>query len=439
MPTEDIKPGPAAEGPSLPHIAARVLNRPLLVTPEAAEVVLQVLQGRIAPEAAINRPAPDAVAFRGKYARNDGYGMSPAENGVAIIRIAGELVNRGSWIGSYSGMVSYEGLEAQLRDAENDDEIHSVMLDINSPGGEAGGMIALAQRVKQLCEKKRVVAFVNDLAASAAYGIASQASEIVGTPTMSVGSIGVVMLHIDRSGEMEANGWSPTLIYAGKHKVDGHPFGPLPKDVRARFQEEAGDLYDEFVALVAEGRDMDADAIRATEARVLTGKKAVEAGLADRIATVDEVLADLSRKAMSADHQPSNGDFTMTEKTPQTTASVDVEGIKAAAFAEGKKAGIAEANARVATVLGSEEAKGRMSLAVTLLSTGISADEAKLALAASPKQDDAPKAGATTPSIEERAKGAEVGEGEEAKATEAAAVKGMWANAIGNANARFNQ
>src|SRR5690606_24272723 len=100
-------------------------------------------------------------------------------------------------------------------------------LDISSPGGEAAGMSGVAELIRAVRQTKPVLAFVNDVAASAAYGIASATDEIVVSPTSILGSIGVVMIHADRSGELAAQGIRPTLIFAGSHKVDGNPFEPL--------------------------------------------------------------------------------------------------------------------------------------------------------------------------------------------------------------------
>ncbi|WP_223426963.1 S49 family peptidase [Tateyamaria pelophila] len=281
-------------GPSLAQIAGRVLNRPLLLHPDKADLILYVLQGRIGIEP-LQAIMPETNRFVGTYRRDNGsVGSMRVANGIAILPIVGSLVNRGAWIGANSGLVSYEGIAAQLREAQADPEVQAILLDIDSPGGEATGMFATANLVRTVNEVKPVVAFVNDVAASAAYGIASAAREIVVSPTSMLGSIGVVLTHLDRSGEIEDRGVKPTLIHAGAHKVDGHPFGPLSDAVRADLQAEVMKIYDQFVGLVAEGRTgrISSEAIRATEARTYLGADAIVAGLADRMASLDEVIAN---------------------------------------------------------------------------------------------------------------------------------------------------
>lgn len=217
---------------SLIHIADRVLNRPLLVTRDKAQVVLSVLAGRIG----VN--SPEASRFVGESVSRDEDGRAVRSvpyrvaNGVAIITVTGSLVNRGAWVGASSGLTSYEGIGHQLKTALADVSVHAVILDLHSPGGEAVGAFETAALVRQLAAKKRTVAIVNGMAASAAYAIASGASEIVTTETGVSGSIGVVLLHADFSRQLDREGITPTLIHAGAHKVDGNPFEPLSDDVR---------------------------------------------------------------------------------------------------------------------------------------------------------------------------------------------------------------
>ncbi|MBN9020719.1 MAG: S49 family peptidase, partial [Rhizobiales bacterium] len=284
----------------LHHLADRLLNTPLLIHPNKAEVLLAVLAGRIGLDGDLGiGPGIDATRFVGSARRESGRSaLTRAANGVAIVPVLDTLVNRGAWLDSRSGLTSYEGIGAQIRDAGADSEVHAILLDVSSPGGEAAGMSGVADLIRAVRQTKPVVAFVNDMAASAAYGIASAADEIVVSPTSILGSIGVVMIHADRSGELAAQGIRPTLIFAGSHKVDGNPFEPLSDAVRADLQASVDAHYDQFVGLVAAGRGdrLTTDGARSTEARTFIGTNAVALGLADRIATFDEVLAGLSRK-----------------------------------------------------------------------------------------------------------------------------------------------
>src|SRR5262249_57857251 len=128
-----------------------------------------------------------------------------------------------------------------------------VILDIDSPGGEATGAFGFYETLRLARGRKPIVAVVNDMAASAAYGIAAQADEIVISPSSMTGSIGVVMVHMDHSKELEKKGRTPTLIFAGDHKVDANSFEPLSPGVRADLQKEVDGIYGTFVESVAAG------------------------------------------------------------------------------------------------------------------------------------------------------------------------------------------
>lgn len=300
-------------------LADRVLNRPLLLHPDKAAIIMDVIAGRIGLDMApVDHLSPEASRFAG---RRMGDRVNPIEDGVAVITIEGSLVNRGAWIGARSGLVSYEGIAAQVAEAASDPAVHSVVLDIDSGGGEAGGVKALSDRIAALARKKRVVAVVNDTAASAAYWIASAASEIVVSETSMVGSLGVVVLHVDRSAELAKKGWSPTLIHAGAHKVDGNSLGPLADQARAELQTVVDDLYGLFCRSVAANRGgrLTAAAARATEARVFYGQASVAAGLADRVGTFDGVLRSLRKASTGA--RPSRGSGVAAEVQGPSAAS----------------------------------------------------------------------------------------------------------------------
>ena len=434
---------PAAEGASLTQIASRVLNRPLLLHPTKAEIILQVLQGRLPMDGAkIESLRPDASRFMGSATDDEGRRKSyRVANGTAIVSIVGSLVNRGSWIGANSGMVSYEGLSHQLREAAADPNVTAVVLDIDSPGGEATGMFTIAEQVRALAATKPVTAYVNDMATSAAYGIASAATEIVVSPTSIVGSIGVVLTHLDRSTELEQKGVKATLIYAGKHKVDANAFGPLPEAVQADLQTEVLKFYDQFVELVDRGRAaMNSETIRGTEARTYIGQDAIDAGLADRIATLDAVLSEQSPTAPGAQTQRTG--FGMTKTTQAGAPQAENAGITEAqldaavetARAEGMAAGAAQANARIKSILTSEEAQGREPQAMVLaLDMDMSAEDAAKVLATSPKSSG-------VASIESRAAGEPEfgGDANQGFGSASDKVAGGWSVAINNANKRFS-
>jgi signal peptide peptidase SppA len=387
----------------MPHyvrIASKVFDRPLMILPSQAQAIGDFLAARIhggaVPELEPQRRSgPAASRFEG-----ESVGVGDREEGfwtefyrrvgsVGLVTVEGELVNRGAWIGASSGITSYEGVMAQLTRAANDPKVSSIVLDIDSPGGEAVGAMEFAAFIRKLNAVKPVTAIANGMAASAAYAFASGAGRLLTIPSGIVGSIGVVMLHLDQSARLEQAGVKPTLIFSGDHKVDGNPFEALPEAVRADLQAEVDGFYQQFVASVAAGRPgLSEDAIRATQARIFVGDDAVKAGLADGISTLDELVAELNRSGARAlpasprGHQMKDS-YTQAELDEARTEA-HASG-HAAGKAEGAAEGRAAALADVAAITGSEEAKGREAQALVFALEGIAPPAATKALAASPK------------------------------------------------------
>lgn len=363
------------------HLMEMIFGRTHYVHPDRARMILWALRDRLGlPEGAIEQPDRQAAAFFGQPARS---GMYRIENGAAIIPIIGTLTNRGGWIGANSGLVAYEALAAQVREAVDDPDVEHIVLDIDSPGGTVAGSQLLAEQIHEARQKKPVVAVVNDMAASAAYLMASQADQIVISPTSMVGSIGVLYIHADFSGQLEKEGVGITIMTAGAHKADGNPYEPLPDEVRADIQQQLDRDWELFIKAVHRGRpSLSPVAIRAMEARVYTGEAAIEAGLADRIGRLEEVLG-ITREEIS-----------MSEKSKQTPRAavkapagdgpvMDMEQVRREALAEGRSA----ERERIGAILTSQEAAGREALARELaLTTELTPDQAAKVLSAAPKE-----------------------------------------------------
>ena len=219
--------------------------------------------------------------------------------GVATIALHGELVNRGSWIDAANGLTSYTFIRNSLDAAAADPKVKGIVLDIDSPGGEASGAMETAAAVRAVAARKPVVAYVDSLAASAAYAIATGALEIVATPSATLGSIGVVWLHLDISQAIKTRGVKPTLLHSGAYKVDGNSMQPLPDDARARIQAQIDQVYGLFLDTVGAHRPrLGREGARATNAGLFLGARAVDAGLADRVGGLDAVRAALARKPL---------------------------------------------------------------------------------------------------------------------------------------------
>ena len=279
----------------LPYLASRLYGTPLLIARPKLEVILGVVARKMAGNTLATPPPASIDAGMSSGLQN--------LEGIAILPVLGTLVRRSSYIGAASGLTSYHDIEAMAEAAFADPMVKAVLLEIDSSGGEAGGVFDLAQRLRTLAQTshKPLWAIADETALSAAYAIAAAADRIWLTRTAEVGSIGVVAVHVDESAADAKAGLNYTFLHAGAHKVDGHPHAPLSAPVAADIQADIDQLHEQFISLVAGFRRLTPEAIRDTEARVYRGEAAIQAGLADQIGTRAEAITALQRKlAMSA-------------------------------------------------------------------------------------------------------------------------------------------
>jgi capsid assembly protease len=200
-----------------------------------------------------------------------------------------------------------DSFRAALAQAAADKSVEAIVLDVDSPGGTVAGAAETAAAVASAASIKPVTAVANTLMASAAYWIGSQATNIVMAPSGEAGSIGVLALHENRSAMLERMGVEITIQHAGRYKAEGNPFQPLDDAARAARQNRIDAAYDTFTSAVASGRGRTVEAISGGfgEGRVMDAGPAVAAGLADRIATLDEVIAEYAgRRSGSPNRRP---------------------------------------------------------------------------------------------------------------------------------------
>lgn len=409
-----------------PHLAARVFNTPLLIHPQKLDAILAGLGPRLLGATAplILQPGADGAQLLPAELFSTRKGMRASDergykvvDGVAVINISGPLLHRSRFdMADSSFMLGYNDIAADVEDAMNHPDVHAVLKVWTSPGGEADGAFEFADRMAALRGKKPMISIADGLAASAAYLGASASDEIVVTSTGYVGSIGVVMRHVDFSQALAADGIKVTHIYAGAHKVDGNPYEPLPDAVRADYQAEIDGLMTMFIDTVAQNTGLDPMAIRKTQAATFRGVSAVATGLASRIGTTDGLISELA--ALRGRSYPSgqtarataNKGASMSGNTPaggqpaapaaESTGAPNVTAIgggisdvQAVARAEGHTAGVAAERARVGTILGHERAGAHMAVALQCVNTGLTAEQSTAILAAMPAAA-APAAGA---------------------------------------------
>ncbi|UXX40695.1 MULTISPECIES: S49 family peptidase [Wolbachia] len=207
----------------------------------------------------------------------------------AVIAIHGILTKKPGAFDDFLGMTSYEKIQEEIEEALSNKDIETILLDIDSPGGEVNGIFDLADFIYESRAKKRIIAIANDDAYSAAYAIASSAEKVFVSRTSGIGSIGVIASHIDQSGFDEKQGIKYTTVFAGSRKNDLNPHEPMTSESLESLQKEVDRLYEMFVQLIARNRGLSIEKIRSTEAGLYFGEKAVEIGLADGITILSSI------------------------------------------------------------------------------------------------------------------------------------------------------
>ncbi len=212
--------------------------------------------------------------------------------GVAVIPVSGPIMKKDSFLAWLFGGTSYEYIRAAFSAAITNDEVDSIILRIDSPGGVVSGVEETGDLIFEGRNQKPVIAYNEGQMMSAAYWLGSAADVIYSSKTAGAGSIGVLMIHEDWSRYNERVGIKVSYLTAGKYKALGNPDEPLTEIAREKFQAELDFLYSIFVNTVARNRDSEESAVLAdmADGKIFIGQQAVDAGLVDGIANFNEVV-----------------------------------------------------------------------------------------------------------------------------------------------------
>jgi signal peptide peptidase SppA len=222
-------------------------------------------------------------------------------DGIAVVPIRGLLSKSFNVWNAMWGATSYDDIEIIVEGALEDPNVKSILLDIDSPGGEVSGLFDLVDFIYESRDAKPIYAIANDYAFSAAYAIASAASKIFVNRTSGVGSIGVIATHVDVSEMDKKEGIKYTTIFAGDRKNDLSLHEPLSDEAISDLQKEVDRLYKMFVDLVARNRNISTAQIRATQAALYYGADSLSLGLADEVADFRKCLSIIGGEKMTED------------------------------------------------------------------------------------------------------------------------------------------
>lgn len=274
------------------RIAARIKETPWLITPEGLSLILSIVDARIND----GKLSDEELAARLEAAGGYGNGGQSSNGKIGVLPIYGPIFGKANLMTEMSGATSLEAFRKDFAAMMADSSIESIILDIDSPGGtsemvrETGAEIFAARGVKP------VYSIANSMSGSAALWLGTQAEKFYATPSGSVGSIGAYTVHEDQSVRDSQQGRRFTYISAGPYKTEGNPHQPLSQEAINYRQEIIDELYGDFVNAVAVGRNVTADHVKENfgGGRLMTSKKAFEAGLTDGVMEYDALVASLS-------------------------------------------------------------------------------------------------------------------------------------------------
>jgi len=292
------------------HVAGRLFNAPLMLRPEKAEMLcaalvdrlgiakLDTIDGRSLGAAQLRQMAMDDSDWysKPKTARD----MYELRQRVATVSISGTTVHKLGGVEPYSGMIGYDQIERIVADAQANEEVGAVLAEIDSGGGEVAGCFDFCRKLRTMGAKnggKPIVAFVNEMACSAAYAIASCCDAIATTETGITGSIGVWTMLVDMTKGLQKGGIEATMIRAGERKARGGPYEHADKETVDKLQAWVDETWHMFAALVAEGRPISEKAVIGLQGDWFTGHDALGLGLVDAVDSSEAIFDAVAKLA----------------------------------------------------------------------------------------------------------------------------------------------
>ncbi|MGB3212452.1 MAG: S49 family peptidase [Desulforhopalus sp.] len=304
------------------HILTEIINRPLLITPDKLNVILGVLNKKA--DNPINIDLSDLVPALGSdqsdgavraRAREVNQASSPPQYSFAVIDALGSLVYRNHGFGDGSGLRSYRTMQRDIQSCLDDQSVGGMLIDFDTYGGTAAGCERMARFIKEADSIKPIYGVVDLNCFSAGMYLAAACRKIILTDhTAGVGSIGCIAIHRDQSMKNEMDGIVYTAVFFGSEKNDYSPHEPLSPGMKKKLQSSVDRMGMQFAGTVAEFRGLELEAVLKMNAGVYYGQEAIDAGLADEIATFDEAVAMLAAEIEEQQESTYYGGSSMTTK-----------------------------------------------------------------------------------------------------------------------------
>lgn len=305
------------------RIKEKLCNTPHLISPTSFDSIVAYLDKR---ESAGIKTESDGETMGGVFSMNE-------DTGVAFIEVVGPLTYKPTGMEMFCGGTSYTAVLEAMHEAI-EENAHTVVLSTDSGGGEAYSMIQTSSELRRLADEANIklITYVDGMAASAAYGLAVAAHEIIVNPDAEVGSIGVVVRLINDSKALEMEGYERSFVYAGANKIPYAEDGSFRREFIDDIQYKVDALYEQFTGYVAEMRGLDLTRVKSTQAATFMADDAIKLGLANKKMTRLEFfdyLADLTDERLVTGGKMLPKLFSMSTKQKENAEMAQLEALQA--------------------------------------------------------------------------------------------------------------
>jgi len=312
---------------TLAHLSKKVFNTPLFVTQEGLAPIANYLsdpertmrlmqyEKDIEEETELLRSDFDGDEEYKRY-RLSALGVNP-DTMVGTVDIKGTLVNRAGQTQACVELTSYERLKKTF-EAQINEGAKKIVMQIDSCGGEAYRLFGTANAVKKLAKDNNVelIAYIDGTSASAAYGWASIADEVIANPQGRAGSVGVVVQLYNDSKYLENLGVERSFVYAGKNKIPFDEKGGFTEDFISGLQKSVDKSYAQFTKFIATNRNMSVESVVETNAKVFDAEEALEVGFIDKIMEIEEFEHYVNGESNQSNQRTISYEGNMSDKTP---------------------------------------------------------------------------------------------------------------------------
>lgn len=280
----------------LPRLSKSILDLPQLITATKFEEIASVLEDR-------NSGIYEAATHAAKLSSGEmEYGAGDlVEGSVGVLRVEGPTTYKKTGWEAYCGGCSYQGLLEQMDEIVANREVTKILMLVDSGGGEAYRAFQCSRDLRKKADAAgiKIYAYVDGMAASAGYALASAAHEVIMNPDAECGSIGVVIRLANNNKKLEEDGITVKYITAGASKVPFDENGEYRPDFISDLQTKVDSLYGEFVNHVASMRGISSEVVTSTDAKMFSSTDCLRLGLVDKVMEGEEFYTYLSEVSES--------------------------------------------------------------------------------------------------------------------------------------------